>query len=208
MRQQVRRLGWRLMAVAGACAAPLLVWAQGMAIGAGDDDPFKAYVEADGTISVPDNYRLDYVHLGTFAAAGGDAEGGQAEFHQVYIDPASLDIYQNTGEFPDGTVILKELQAVTANDLTTGHISYWTGAKGWFVMIKDSQGRYPDSPIWGDGWGWALFGPDDPTTPTNADYKEACIGCHTPVQATDWIHTWAYPLLEAKADFAKSTYAE
>ena len=32
----------------------------------------------------------------------------------------------------------------------------------WFVMIKDEKGRYPGNPLWGDGWGWALFKTDAP----------------------------------------------
>ena len=40
--------------------------------------------------------------------------GGKAnfpEFHNVYIEPGSYDIYQKTGVFPEGTILLKELAA-------------------------------------------------------------------------------------------------
>jgi hypothetical protein len=39
--------------------------------------------------------------------------GGQAgfpEYHNVYIEPGSYDIYRKTGIFPDGTIFFKELQ--------------------------------------------------------------------------------------------------
>lgn len=199
-----------LLSATAALVFPAVLAAQSMLGGAdaGPSNPFEELVDDKGSIIVPDNYRTDYVHIGTFAAAAEEGKRGSVEFHQVYIDPASLEEYQATGTFPDGTVIMKELQEAKSSDLTTGHISYWTGGKGWFVMIKDTEGRYPDSPLWGEGWGWALFAADDPYTPTNKDFESACIGCHTPVKATDWIHTWAYPMLDAKADFEKSSYAQ
>ena len=47
--------------------------------------------------------------------------------------------------------------------MTTGQANWATDAtKVWFVMIKDRKGRYPNSPLWGDGWGWALFKNDAP----------------------------------------------
>ena len=35
-----------------------------------------------------------------------------SEFHAVYMDPASWDHYKKTGEFRDGTVLIKELISV------------------------------------------------------------------------------------------------
>ncbi len=32
----------------------------------------------------------------------------------------------------------------------------------WFVMIKADKNRYPNNPLWGDGWVWALFKADAP----------------------------------------------
>lgn len=162
---------------------------------------YEQYVKPDGTITVPENYRTQFTFLGTFSVAGGDEAGGQAQFHQVYIDPDSVSHYRRTQEFPDGAVLVKELQKVRALDMTTGHVSSWDDNAGWFVMIKDTQGRFQDSGLWGDGWGWALFDASDRTQPTTTDYKTECIGCHTPVEKTDWVHVWAYPLLGAKERF-------
>jgi hypothetical protein len=41
--------------------------------------------------------------------------------------------------------------------MTTGDAHWATDIKVWFVLIKDSKGRYKNNPLWGDGWGWALF---------------------------------------------------
>ena len=42
--------------------------------------------------------------------------------------------------------------------MTTGTISHADSLRGWFVMMKDSTGRYAaNKPIWGDRWGWSWF---------------------------------------------------
>ena len=64
-------------------------------------------------------------------------------------------------------------------------------------MIKDSKGRFADNPLWGDGWGWALFKPDDRNSNVAANYQTDCLGCHQPAKAKDWIYTEAYPILSA-----------
>lgn len=162
---------------------------------------YERYVGPDGSISVPQDYRTRFMFLGTFSVAGGDQAGGQAQFHQVYIDPDAAEHYRRSGEFPDGAILVKELQQTRALPMTTGHVSSWTGDAGWFVMIKDTQGRFAGSGLWGDGWGWALFDAADPAKPTTTDYRADCLGCHTPVKKTDWVHVWAYPLLDAQKRF-------
>jgi hypothetical protein len=47
-------------------------------------------------------------------------------------------------------------------------------------MIKDEKGRYPGNPLWGDGWGWALYKSDAPDKQIATDYKKDCLGCHIP----------------------------
>ena len=47
------------------------------------------------------------------------------EFHAVYIDPDSFAQYEKTGEFPDGTVMIKELVSVGDHEATSG--------KGYFM---------------------------------------------------------------------------
>jgi Cytochrome P460 len=49
--------------------------------------------------------------------------GGQAnfpEFHNVYIEPGSYDIYQKTGVLPEGTIFLKELQLTLPKENADG----------------------------------------------------------------------------------------
>jgi len=68
---------------------------------------------ADGKLKLPDGYR-EWVYVGA-SVTPNDLNGGQAlfpEFHSIYIDPESFAAYQKTGEYRDGTVMVKELASV------------------------------------------------------------------------------------------------
>ncbi len=155
---------------------------------------FSPIVDGEGNISFPENFRRSMTHLGSWFVP----EGGASGFHDVYTERESVDAYLETGEFPDGATIVKELRASNAGNYTTGQgVSYATaGLKQWFVMIKDSTGRFADNPLWGEGWGWALFTADDPSTNVATSYQSDCLGCHVPAKDSDWIYTEAYPTLE------------
>ncbi|WP_240184225.1 cytochrome P460 family protein [Halomonas sp. BN3-1] len=173
----------------GVCAAAAL----GIATAAVAQD-LSPWVDSEGTISLPDNFRTEMAHLGSWFVPEGDASG----FHNVYTEPESVASFRENGVFPDGAVLVKELRAHSTGDYTTGAgVSYENETiKQWFVMVKDSTDRFADSNgSWGDGWGWALFKTDDPSTNVSADYKAGCLGCHVPAQDKDWICTEAYPIL-------------
>ena len=133
------------------------------------------------------------VHLGSWFVPDGGASG----FHDVYTEKATVDEFRRTGKFPDGATLVKELRASDTGTYSTGaDISYSTDElKQWFVMVKDTQGRFPDSKIWGEGWGWALFMPDDPETNVASNFRAECLGCHVPAKSKDWVYTEAYPIL-------------
>jgi hypothetical protein len=154
---------------------------------------FSPYVDEQGNISFPDGFRTSMVHLGSWFVP----EGGASGFHDVYTEKESVEAYHNTGKFPDGATIVKELRASDAGTYTTGaNVSYATdGLKQWFVMIKDEKGRFESNPIWGDGWGWALYKPDDRGTNIASNYKVDCLGCLVPAMSNDWVYTEAYPTL-------------
>lgn len=159
-------------------------------------EPFAPSAGESGSISVPtDDYRKDWSFLGAFSVLG---EKGAAEFHVVYTQPESVEIYRRTGQFPDGTILVKELYEGTSDDLTTGRVSWSGKAAGWFVMVKDSKNRFPGNPLWGDGWGWAFFAADDPDTPVTADFRQSCLTCHEPARSTDLVYVRGYPTLTGK----------
>lgn len=181
---------WQATAVL-ALAAVALLWAGELSA----ESDFSPYVTADGTITVPEGFR-DWSFLGTWIVAGGDEDGAAAGLHNVYTQPETVRHYRETGGFPDGAVLVKELLAAESEDMTTGYISRASEVEGWFVMIKDTQGRFADHPLWGHGWGWALFEVASPISTVTEDYEAECIPCHVPAEATDWIYVEGYPLLK------------
>lgn len=154
----------------------------------------SAVVDDEGNMQVPSNYRTAYQVLGTWAVAA-DSSPGSKEMHVVYASPGTIAAYRKAGHFPDGTVLVKEVFKTTTKAMTTGTVSSAGTLAGWFVMVKDDVGRFPNNKLWGDEWGWAWFEATDPKKTSSTDYKRDCQGCHVPAQASDWIYTHGYPPL-------------
>jgi len=151
-------------------------------------------VDSKGNIRRPSDYRDRYQVLGAYTVL--DPKGN--EMHYTYASPGAAEIYRKNGRFADRTVLVKEVLATNHARLTTGDAHWAESTKVWFVMIKDDKGRFPNNPLWGNGWGWALFKADAPDTQVATDFRKDCLGCHIPAQQTDWIYVRGYPLLGAK----------
>jgi hypothetical protein len=81
--------------------------------------------------------------------------GGQAnfpEYHYVYIEPGSYEIYRKTGMFPDGTIFFKELQLTKGPSENPDGPRTEASGRGYFpgefngadMTVKDSK-RFADS---------------------------------------------------------------
>jgi hypothetical protein len=82
--------------------------------------------------------------------------------------------------------------------LTTGDAHWTSETKVWFILIKDDRHRFPNNPLWGEGWGWALFKAGAPDRQVAVDYKKDCLGCRIPATPTDHIYVQGYPVLSSK----------
>jgi hypothetical protein len=154
-----------------------------------------AVVDEKGNLRVPADYRTAYQTLGSWAIAADDGPGSK-QLHVVYASPGAIAAYRKSGHFPDGAVLVKEVFNTATEEMTTGTVSHAGALKGWFVMMKDSVGRYPRNKLWGDGWGWSWFDAADPSKTTSTDYKTNCQSCHVPARGSDWIYTSGYPPLK------------
>ena len=84
------------------------------------------------------------------ALNGGHA--GFPEYHNVYIEPGSYEIYRKTGVFPDGTIFVKELQLTLGpaenpdgSRTEPSGRGYFPGAfNGADVTVKDTK-RFADT---------------------------------------------------------------
>jgi hypothetical protein len=155
----------------------------------------QTVADANGNLRVPDAYRSTYQALGSWAV---EAEQGRGlkELHVVYASPGTIESYRKDKLFPEGTVLVKEVFQTASGQMTTGTVSHADSLKGWFVMVKDSNGRYPGNKLWGNGWGWSWFDANNPSKTTSTDYKASCLACHVPAQSTDWIYVGGYPPLK------------
>jgi hypothetical protein len=150
-------------------------------------------VDKSGNIGKPSDYRDKYESLGTYTVL--DPKGN--DMHNTYASPGTAEAYRRTGKFPDGTVLVKEVFGTDHARLTTGDAHWAASTKIWFVMVKNEKGRYPGNPLWGDGWGWALYKADAPDKQVATNYKKDCLGCHIPAKTTDWIYIQGYPVLHS-----------
>jgi len=150
-------------------------------------------VDGAGNMHVPKEYRTTYEFLGSWSVAG---DKGAKEMHVVYGSPGTAAAYQTTGEFPEGSILVKEVYAAATSEMTTGTVSHQQSLKGWFMMVKDGKNSHPDNKLWGNGWGWSWFDAGDPVKTTSTDFRSDCLGCHIPAKATDWIYVQGYPGLK------------
>jgi hypothetical protein len=151
-------------------------------------------VDSKGNMHIPADYQTKYEMLGTWAVAAEKAQGSK-EMHVVYASPGTITAYRKDGQYPDGTILVKEVYKTETKPMTTGTVSSAGTLVGWFLMVKDGVGRFPQNKLWGEGWGWAWFDAKDPKQTTSTDYKKDCQACHVPVKDTDWIYTEGYPPL-------------
>ncbi len=163
----------------------------------------KALVEytPDGKLKQPVGYR-QWVYIGT-PLTPNELNGGEApfpEFHAVYIDPESYAHYQKTGEFRDGTVIVKDLISVGTKKATSGKGYFMGDFTGLEASIKDSK-RFKDEP---GNWAYFSFGhklPLKKEVAKNAAF--ACNSCHQTNAAKDFVFSQYYPVLRAAAPRSK-----
>ena len=174
-----------------------------------EDKPFASNVDQkSGAISVPEDYTL-WPTLGTWTHAKVDGSAANIhEYHVVYTQPETIEYYQKKRRFPDGAVLVKELLHADTMSMTTGPaVGHATTIKGFFVLVRDTKGRFKRSRLWGDGWGWSFFKADDRVNTVSKDYKVDCVPCHVPAKDLaprnakpddKWIYTLGYPVLQKK----------
>lgn len=173
----------------------LIVLASYQSVNSQKTETFNGFelVDKNGIIRKPADFRDRYPVLGTFFVL--DPKGN--EMHATHSSPGAAEYYRKNGKFADGTMLVKEVFGTEHAQMTTGDAHWAKATKVWFIMVKDSKGRYPGNPLWGDGWGWALYNSDAPDKQIATDYKKDCLGCHIPAKSTDWVYIQGYPVLSS-----------
>ena len=150
--------------------------------------------DAAGQLLLPQDHH-EWVFIGA-PVTPNDMNNGKAafpEFHNVYIDPASFASYKRTGEFPNHTMIVKELVSVGGKAMPSGKGYFQGGFVSLEAMVKDTD-RFEDEP---GGWAFFRFGEAPDYTPTGARMETAtCNTCHAGA-TEDYVFTETYPVLRA-----------
>ena len=165
--------------------------------------PAGAKIMQGNVTSIPEGFR-EWVFLGAPLTPNGlnGGEAGFPEFHHVYIEPGAYAEYKRTGEFPEGTTIVKELVLLKEGQYEDGSRDEASG-RGFFadrlagidMMVKDSV-RFAAT----GGWGFFNFGHHEPPYAETAAVaaNESCAYCHTANATHDMVFTTFYPILGRK----------
>ena len=115
-------------------------------------------------------------------------------FHAVYIHPDDFAHWEATGEFQDGTVLVKELVSVGSKQATSGNGYFMGEFLGLETTVKDAA-RFADEP---GNWAYFTYGHSYPLAETAAPQPTgACNVCHNVSAADDWVFSQYYPVLSA-----------
>ncbi|MGB7335385.1 MAG: cytochrome P460 family protein, partial [Salaquimonas sp.] len=162
------------------------------------------YLE-DGSIVRPIGWET-WVFIGS-PLTPDELNGGNAtfkEFHSVYIEPSAFEHYRKTGEFPNGTQMVKVRSLLYEGELcwdvdpTNGSCvavsgrGYFNGDySGFELTVKDTT-RYNDP----GGWVYLNFGEERPWMPAASPFPAAsCNACHEANGGDDFVFTQFYPVL-------------
>ena len=157
--------------------------------------------DASGDLILPKGFH-EWVYVGSPLTpnALNNGKAGFPEFHNVYIEPGSYQIYKKTNVFPEGTIFFKEVQLIlppaeNADGSRTepSGRGYFPGAwNGGDATVKDTK-RYAES----GGWGYYNFNHHEPKAPTaKLKARGECANCHIGGAKKDEVWTQFYPLLD------------
>lgn len=111
--------------------------------------------------------------------------------------------WRETGEFRDGTVLVKELVTVYDVDARPDGSTDQVSGRGYFMgdfagleIAYKSAAHFPDAP---GNWAYFTFGHHAPpyAASTRAQPTQACNACHGASAAQDFVFTQFYPVLRA-----------
>lgn len=171
----------------------------------GAQEIVRANFTTSGEVVRPEGYR-QWVFVGAPLTPNA-LNGGEApfpEFHNVYVEPSAFLHYSQTGTWPEGAQIVKELTTIRENnnDEETGASSEVSGVgyqqgefSGLELTVKDNS-RFADQP---GGWAYFSFGHTSPPYAATASAfpADACNACHETNAADDFVFTQFYPVLRA-----------
>jgi len=110
------------------------------------------------------------------------------EFHNVYVEPTAYKTFMETGQWPEGTLLVKEFSFTSTDQENCdgppaylcnawfGKVIFQHGYTGIALMLKDTK-RYPSE---AGGWAYFSYGHQEPPYKPFAPVHERarCAQCH------------------------------
>ena len=143
---------------------------------------------ASGDLVPPLDYRQwVYLTTGFNMSYLPKPSGGMDMFDNVFVNPEAYRAFQETGTWPDKTVIVLEGRAATSRGSinTSGHYQSG-GVMGLEVHIRDEK-RFPGK--------WAFFHVESETKTELYPQTADCYSCHAEHAAVDTTFVQFYPTL-------------
>ncbi len=149
---------------------------------------------ADGKLRFPEHYR-EWV----FLTSGVDMsynpkaqDGGHSMFDNVFVNPSAYRAFEQTGTWPDGTVMVLEIRGgESGRSINVNGKTQSVEVMGLEVHVKN-RARLQG------GWGFFSFD-DDPASAKLIPRPASCYTCHEEHAAVDTTFVQFYPTLIKRA---------
>lgn len=193
------RTNYRVSALVAAAVCGIAVSATAASAQSARERYLPEYTAA-GDLILPKGFN-EWVFVGAPLTPNGlnNGKAGFPEYHNVYIEPGAYEIYKKTGQFPEGTILFKELQLVLSPENPDGSRTETSG-RGYFpgalsgadVAVKDTR-RFSAT----NGWGFFNFNHSEPKAATaSVEPANKCAFCHEAGAKKDMVWTQFYRLLD------------
>lgn len=143
----------------------------------------------DGQLILPKDYRQwDFLSSSVAMNYPEEGPGGHAMFGNLFVERSARKQFENTGAWPDKTVLLMELRGVgTAGSDTflSKEAQFQTAVMGYEAHVKDASRG---------GWNF-YFIPKDAASGKAFGKTAGCFSCHADHGAVDTTFVQYYPSL-------------
>ena len=143
---------------------------------------------SDAQLKFPERYR-EWIYLTSgfdMSYAPGMASGDHHVFDNVFVNPDAYQAFQQTGKWPDKTMLLLEVRDAHGKGSINQKGNYQGGATGLEVHVKD-EARTPGK--------WAFYSFDQGKIAAMIPRTADCYTCHAAHAAVDTTFVQFYPTL-------------
>ena len=144
---------------------------------------------ADGRLIPPPDYR-EWIFLSSGLDMSYRARSGSSSMHMfdnVFVKPESYRAFQDTGTWPDKTVLVMEVRGARSKGSINKRGQFQTTEQmGMEMHVKDTA-RFAD--------GWAFFATDGDAPAAQIPVQAECYSCHRAHGAVDTTFVQFYPTL-------------